>query len=48
MRCHKLDLNLLLVLDLLLKVRNLSRVAEVLNLTPSTASSAPAPGARSF
>ncbi|WP_316164918.1 MULTISPECIES: LysR family transcriptional regulator [unclassified Bradyrhizobium] len=40
MRCHRLDLNLLLVLDLLLKMRNVSRVAETLNLTQSTISSA--------
>ncbi|WP_316168545.1 MULTISPECIES: LysR family transcriptional regulator [unclassified Bradyrhizobium] len=40
MRCHRLDLNLLLVLDLLLKLRNVSRVAETLNLTQSTISSA--------
>ncbi|WP_316170882.1 MULTISPECIES: LysR family transcriptional regulator [unclassified Bradyrhizobium] len=40
MRCHRLDLNLLLVLDLLLKMRSVSRVAETLNLTQSTISSA--------
>ncbi|MGY8631979.1 LysR family transcriptional regulator [Bradyrhizobium sp. 14AA] len=40
MRCHRLDLNLLLVLDRLLKTRNLSRVAGELNLTPSAISNA--------
>ena len=40
MRCHRLDLNLLLVLDLLLKTRNLSRVAEALNVTQSAISNA--------